>query len=113
MPTARDRELTGQNVLGLLLIQLQRTVPLLDQRDCCRKKECQEIELINKAIEEDCKAQWELETATRRMDLNRPGKAPGRPPVWSFTQKNRSVKENKDLEQQIGGGIGSTSSCQN
>ena len=47
---------------------------------------------VNNDIEGDCKAQWELETATRRMDLNRTGKPPGRPPVWSFTKKNGKLE---------------------
>ena len=60
-----------------------------------KRESKKELETMNKALEEDCKAQWELETATRRMDLNRRGKAPGRPPVWSFSKKNGKLERGK------------------
>jgi transposase len=44
-----------------------------------------EIDRLNAALEPHARAEWELATAMRRMDLNRAGKPSGRPPRWKFT----------------------------
>ena len=60
-----------------------------------RKKAQKEIDQLNAEREADCKTQWELETGTKRINLDRPGKAPGKAPTWKFTKVNGKLERCK------------------
>ena len=50
-----------------------------------KKVATKELNLVNTAIEPECKAQWELDTMMRRLGLRN---RPGRKPDWKFTKNN-------------------------
>ena len=51
-----------------------------------------ELDMLNAEQEAECKKNWELATAMRRMNLRRkPGR---RPPKWKFTEKTGKLIRN-------------------
>jgi transposase len=57
-----------------------------------KKIAAQELETLNTLREPELKAEWEVNTAMRRMNLRR--QTPGKKPEWKFTEKNGKLVRN-------------------
>ena len=56
-----------------------------------------ELDALNAIREPEARAEWELSTALRRINLRRnPG---GRPPVWKFTENTGAVRADDPIER--------------
>jgi transposase len=53
-----------------------------------KKTATQVLDEVNKEREEHCRNEWMLSSGLGRVKLARPGKTPGKPPIWRFTKAN-------------------------
>lgn len=57
------------HVLGLFLVELEGTMPLLEKRNRRRKFATEEIAKINRDAEPEAKVLWEITDGTGRMGI--------------------------------------------
>lgn len=67
-----------------------------DETAIDKKRAVEAIQKLNGEREPELKAQWELDVGFRRgLDLKRPGKVPGRQPVWKFDKAHGKLERSK------------------